>query len=85
MPVEVDETYFGYKRKHMPKSKRKGMEGWGPSGKTAVIGVKDGKTKLVSAKVAEDTTAKTLLSFIREAVVPGAEVFTDELHHLLMD
>ena len=56
-----------------------------PSGKTAVVGVKDGKTKLVSAKVAEDTTAKTLLSFIREAVVPGAEVFTDGLHQLLVD
>ena len=46
MPVEVDETYCGYKRKNMPKSKRKGMEGWGPSGKTAVIGVKDGKTEV---------------------------------------
>ena len=69
----------------MPKSKRKEMEGRGSTGKTAVVGAKDRDTKLVSAKVVEDTTGKTLLGFIRETVVPGAEVRggPGKLDHLL--
>ena len=77
-PIEVDETYFGGKRKNMPKSKRAKLEGRGPVGKTAVVGAKDRKTKMVSARVVENTKAETLLGFIRNTVVPGAEVFTDD-------
>ena len=77
-PIEVDETYFGGKRKNMPKSKRAKLEGRGPVGKTAVVGAKDRKTKKVSARVVEDTKAETLLGFIRNTAVPGAEVFTDD-------
>ena len=35
-PVEADETYMGGKRRNMPKSKRAGLEGRGPIGKTAL-------------------------------------------------
>ena len=77
-PVEVDETYFGGKLRNMSRTRRKQFSGRGPSGKTAVVGAKDRGTKLVSAKVVEDTTGRTLLGFIREAVTPGAEVFTDD-------
>ena len=77
-PIEVDETYFGGKRKNMPKSKREKLEGRGSTGKTVVVGAKDRKTKMVSARVVEDTKAETLLGFIRNTAVPGAKVFTDD-------
>ena len=42
-PVEVDETYFGGKRKNMSNTKRKEAAklGRGTAGKTAVVGAKD--------------------------------------------
>ena len=49
-PVEADETYMGGKRRNMPKSKRAGLEGRGPIGKTAVVAVKDRPTKKVHAR-----------------------------------
>ena len=54
-PVEVDETYFGGRRKNMSKAKRKALTGRGPTDKTAVIGAKDRDTKAVRAKVIEHT------------------------------
>ena len=50
-PVEVDETYFGGKRKNMSKAKRKELAGTGrgPSGKTAVVGMKDRDSNKVTA------------------------------------
>ena len=40
-PVEVDETYMGGKRKNMALKKRAKLEGRGPVGKTAIVGMKD--------------------------------------------
>ena len=77
-PVEMDETFVGGKRRNMPKSKRANMKGRGAVGKTAVVGIKDRKTKRVSAKVVSDTKGETLLNFVLETVVPGTEVYTDE-------
>ena len=77
-PVEVDETYMGGKRRNMPKSKRSGLEGRGPVGKTAVVGVKDRATKKVQAKVVENTTREILQRFVHENIQPGAKVYTDE-------
>ena len=50
-PVEVDETYFGGKRRNMSNATRKELAdtGRGPVGKTAVVGVKDRATKHVAA------------------------------------
>ena len=50
-PVEVDETYFGGKRRNMSNTKRKALAdaGRGPVGKTAVVGAKDRVTKQVAA------------------------------------
>ena len=76
-PVEVDETYMGGKRKNMPKKKRAKMEGRGPVGKTAVVGMKDRPTNLVSAQVVEDTTAETLQGFVRDRVETDVMVYTD--------
>ena len=77
-PVEADETYVGGKRKNMPKSKRAKMDGRGPVGKTAVVGVKDRATKKIQAKVVEDTTSETIQGFVQENIQPGATVYTDD-------
>lgn len=76
--VEADETFVGGKRKNMPLSKRKRMEGRGTVGKKAVVGVKDRKTKKVRAKVVENTDAVTLQGFVRRNVRQGSTVYTDD-------
>lgn len=79
-PVEVDETYFGGKRKNMSNAKRKEMAklGRGTAGKTAVVGAKDRASKAVTAKVVPDTTKRTLQGFVAEYVDPSASVYTDD-------
>jgi len=79
-PVEVDETYFGGKRRNMSNSRRKQLEGTGRGavGKTAVVGAKDRATKQVSAKVVTDTTADTLQEFVKDSAAPEATVYTDD-------
>ncbi len=77
-PVEVDETYFGGKRRNMSKSKRKQLTGRGPSGKTAVVGAKDRRSNRVSAKVVNSTDQPTLQGFIVANVEDGAKVYTDD-------
>ena len=76
-PVQVDETYFGGKRKNMPKAKRAEMTGRG-AGKTAVVGVKDRASGNIRAEVVEATHSKTHKDFVREHVKPGAQLYTDE-------
>ena len=81
-PVEVDETYFGGKRKNMSKAKRKELAdtGRGAVGKTAVVGMKDRKSNKVTARVVEDTDAPTLQGFVADHAASGAEaeVYTDD-------
>lgn len=77
-PVEVDETYFGGKRKNMPKSKRKELTGRGPIGKTAVVGAKDRATNQVAAQVVQSTDKDTLQGFVQDHAAEGATVYTDE-------
>lgn len=77
-PVEVDETYFGGKRKNMPKHKRAQLTGRGASGKSAVVGAKDRDSKQVTAGAVPDTKADTLRGFATAAAAPGATVYTDD-------
>ena len=79
-PVEVDETYFGGRRKNMSNAKRKDLAGTGRGavGKTAVIGAKDRETNQVAAKVIERTDAPTLQGFVRAHAAPGATVYSDD-------
>ena len=79
-PVEVDETYFGGKRKNMSNSRRKQLEGTGRGavGKTAVVGEKDRASNQVSAKVVEKTNKATLQCFVVDSAAPGAAVYTDD-------
>ena len=78
-PVEVDEAYFGGKRRNMSNKKRKELadSGRGPVGKTAVVGMKDRALGRVAAQVVGDTKAQTLQEFVHEHIGPGAKVYTD--------
>ena len=77
-PIEVDETYMGGRRNNMPKSKRKGLEGRGTVGKTAIVGAKDRVSNQVSAKVVKSTDKATLHGFVADNAAPGATVYTDD-------
>ena len=79
-PVEIDETYFGGKRKNMSKAKRKELAGTGRGavGKTAVVGAKDRDTNKVVAQVVEATDSVTLHDFVAGTAEPGAVVYTDD-------
>ena len=81
-PVEVDESYFGGKRKNMSNATRRQLAeegaGRGAVGKTAVVGIKDRATNQVSARVMTDTTKPTLQGFVIDHTAPGATVYTDE-------
>ena len=77
-PVEVDETYFGGKRRNMRASKRKALTGRGASGKTAVVGMKDRTSNRVLAKVVENADKPTLQGFVLDNSAPDAKVYTDD-------
>lgn len=77
-PVEVDETYFGGKRKNMSNARRKKLAGRGPVGKTAVVGAKDRATNRVAAEVVRSTDKETLQGFVKDHVAGDATVYTDE-------
>ena len=85
-PVEVDETYFGGKRRNMSTEKRKALTGRGPTGKMAVTGIKDRTTNRVQAAVVPDTKSETLCRFIMEhAAGPDTKIYTDDAltYHVL--
>ena len=81
-PVEVDESYFGGKRRNLNNAQREALRaadvGPGTVGKTAVAGMKDRATNRVSATVVSDTTGPTLRGFVRQRTRPDAMVYTDE-------
>ncbi len=79
-PVEVDESYFGGRRRNMSNSRRKALAdtGRGAVGKTAVVGIKDRGTKQVRARVTRRVDAEHLQEFVVENTKPGAQVYTDD-------
>ena len=77
-PVEVDESYFGGKRKNMNKAKREKLcRGRGPVDKAAVVGIKDRKTKKIAAAMVGHATSVNLQGFVKQNVEDGATVYTD--------
>ena len=79
-PVEVDESYFGGRRRNMSNARRKALAGTGRGavGKVAVVGAKDRATKQVAARVVERTDAATLQGFVSDHAAPGATVYSDD-------
>ena len=76
--MEVDEAFFGGKRRNMSNKKRRELTGRGTVGKTAVAGVKDRESNQVQARVVPDTKSETMSRFIMEHVDPGARIYTDD-------
>ena len=66
--IEVDESYFG--------GKRKGKRGRGAGGKIPVFGLLKRKGK-VYTKVIDDAKSHTLMPIIEQKVVPDSIVYTD--------
>jgi transposase len=66
--VEVDESYFG--------GKRKGKRGRGAAGKVAVFGLLKRAGKVHAVMIA-DAGSETLVGHIREHVTPDSVVYTD--------
>ena len=69
--VEVDESYFG--------GRRKGMRGRGAAGKVPVFGLLKRKGK-VYAKVIPDAKSKTLMNIMAKRIVPDSIVYSDAFH-----
>lgn len=66
--IEVDESYFG--------GRRKGQRGRGAAGKIPVFGLLKRKGK-VYTKVISDTKSSTLMPIIQHKIVPDSIVYTD--------
>lgn len=66
--VELDESYFG--------GRRKGKRGRGAAGKVAVFGILKRNDKVYTV-VVEDTKTKTLLPVIKRKIMPDSLVYAD--------
>ena len=76
-PLEVDESYFSGNEKNRHFNKKLNAVR-GTVGKTAVVGIKDRKTKQIKATTVPDTTANTLEGFTKEHTVENVTVYADE-------
>src|SRR5438094_852259 len=72
--VEVDEMYYGGRRKNQAGRELRG-DG---RNKSIVVGVVERKGR-VKALTAENTSGATLLPIVREHILPETTVFTDEM------
>ena len=77
-PVEVDESYFGGRARNKSNAQRAILQGRGPVGKTAVVGIKDRASNQVRARRVDRTDAETLQGFVAEHADWQAEVYTDD-------
>lgn len=77
--VEADEAYIGGLAKNMHQWRRDALKvGTGGMSKTAVVGMlQRTKPSRVTARVVPDATKRTLQGLIRDTVVPGSKLYTD--------
>lgn len=80
--VEADETFIGGLAKNMHKNRRqKAIKGTGGAGKTVVMGILERKGRheasRIRARVVANCRKATLHAQVREAVEPGAKLYTD--------
>jgi transposase-like protein len=73
--VEMDEAYFGGKRKN--GGGRRLRTDKGEQYKTVVLGIAERKGRII-ATTAPDAKSATLLSTVREFILPKSTVFTDD-------
>ncbi len=76
--VEVDEAYFGGKRKFMHASKRKTLKGKGTAGKTAVVGMKEWDSNRVQAQITPRTDRPTLQRYVLQHTAASSLIYTDD-------
>lgn len=76
--VEIDETFIGGKARNMHKARRQRMTTLGKyTAKTAVLGMPERGGK-VKTHVIGQRVGKQMQKIVRDAVVPGSSVMTDE-------
>ncbi len=68
--TEIDESYFG--------GKRKGKRGRGAAGKTAVVGIANRQEGKIEAIAVPNTQRKTIFPIIESEVEKGTQIYTDE-------
>lgn len=78
--VEMDETYFGGERRgRRPDGKlQTGRPAPGDPKKTPIVGIVERGGRVV-ARATNDVRSATLLSMVREFVLPETTIYTDEL------
>jgi transposase len=71
--VEIDETYYGGRRKYGV-----GRPMRGDKTKTPIVAVVQRKGKVI-AKATKDVSGATMLGIVREFVLPASTIYTDEM------
>lgn len=76
--IEVDESYFGGKRKNMHQWQRNKLKGVGTAGKSAVVGIKERGSNRIQAQPTDRTDRPTLQRYVLQHTAPSSIVYTDD-------
>lgn len=76
--VEADETYLGGHDRNRKHSKKINPGSGSKKDKVSIVGVRERETGRVKAQMVPDTKGETLQKFVRENIIPGSTLYTDE-------